>query len=94
MLFDHWEKILLRELVCDSVFDKSLADAFSFFCITIVTVSAAFFLLVFTTILRYLHHRLVVMRGRPAWAQEDDERILWQWIGLESGEGGTLNSER
>jgi hypothetical protein len=64
------------------------------FCITIVTISAVFFVLVFTTILKYLHHRLVVMRGRPVWAQEGDEGILWQWIGLESGEGGTLNSER
>ena len=91
MLFEHWEKILLCEFVCNSL--ESLANVFLFFCITIVTTSAVFFMLIFTTLLKYLHHHFVVMRGRAAWDQDGDEGVLWQWIGLESGQRGTLNSE-
>jgi hypothetical protein len=60
----------------------------------VVTISAVLFVLVFTGILKYLPHHLVVMRGRAVyylWGQEGDERLLWQWIGRATGEGGTLN---
>ena len=68
---------------------QSLANVFG---ITIVTISAILFVLLITSLLKYLHHRLVVMRGRAVWDQEREEGLLWQWIGLASGEGGTLNS--
>ena len=68
---------------------QSLANVFG---IMIVTISAILFVLLITSLLKYLHHRLVVMRGRAVWDQEREEGLLWQWIGLASGEGGTLNS--
>jgi hypothetical protein len=58
----------------------------------LVTISAVLFVLLVTSVLKYLHHRLIVMRGRAVWDQERDEGLLWQWIGLASGEGGALNS--
>jgi len=62
--------------------------------ILLLTILAVLFVLVFTGILKYLPHHLVVMRGRAVyylWGQEGDERLLWQWIGRATGEGGTLN---
>lgn len=69
-------------------------SSFTTQCISllVVTISAVLFVLLLTSLLKYLHHRLVVMRGRAVWDQGRDEGLLWQWIGLASGEGGRLNS--
>jgi len=64
--------------------------------ILLLTISAVLFVLVFTGILKYLPHHLVVMRGRAVyylWGHEGDERLLWQWIGRASGEGATAVKE-
>ena len=56
-----------------------------------VTIFTVLFILVVTGLFKYLPHHLVIMRGRAMyylWGQEGDERILWQWLGLASGDMG------
>ncbi|KAF8154710.1 hypothetical protein B0H34DRAFT_660980 [Crassisporium funariophilum] len=62
--------------------------------ILLLTTFVFLFFLVFSGLLTYMPHHLVVMRRRAMyylWGQEGDERLLWQWLGRASGEGGALN---
>lgn len=88
-MLEPWEKILLREFV------PLIPLKYYLTYVLLVTIFTILFVLVFTGILKYLPHHLVVMRVRAVyylWGQEGDERLLWQWIGRATGEGSTLNS--
>ncbi|KDR70241.1 hypothetical protein GALMADRAFT_255127 [Galerina marginata CBS 339.88] len=79
-----------RRMWFESTFVLSMLEPWE--KILLLTTFALLFLLVFTGILQYMPHHLVVMRRRAMyylWGQEGDERILWQWLGLATGEGAT-----
>ncbi|EDQ99856.1 uncharacterized protein LACBIDRAFT_315191 [Laccaria bicolor S238N-H82] len=78
-----------RRMWFESTFVLSMLEPWEkFLMLTIFTV---LFILVVTGLFKYLPHHLVIMRGRAMyylWGQEGDERILWQWLGLASGDMG------
>jgi hypothetical protein len=82
-MLEPWEKILLSS-------SQPLLVHFFGTNVLLVTIFAGLFMLVFSGIIMYMPHHLVVMQRRAVyylWGQEGDERLLWQWLGLGVGAG-------
>ncbi|KAJ7040738.1 hypothetical protein C8F04DRAFT_913096, partial [Mycena alexandri] len=72
-----------RRIWFESTFVLSMLEPWE--KILLLTIFAAFFLLVCSGIVMYFPHHLVVMQRRAIyylWGQEGGERALWQWLGF------------
>ncbi|KAJ7267454.1 hypothetical protein C8J57DRAFT_1450499 [Mycena rebaudengoi] len=77
-----------RRMWFESTFVLSMLEPWE--KILLITIFAGLFMLVFSGIIMYMPHHLVVMQRRAVyylWGQEGDERLLWQWLGLGVGAG-------
>ncbi|KNZ75908.1 hypothetical protein J132_00921 [Termitomyces sp. J132] len=81
-MLEPWEKILLCALAYRLLIpsNRKVSDYF------LVTILFASVVLVVTGIYKYLPQQIFLIRRRAIyylWGQEGDERLLWQWLGLD-----------
>ncbi|KAF9042892.1 hypothetical protein BJ165DRAFT_1312883, partial [Panaeolus papilionaceus] len=76
-----------RRMWFESTFVLSMLEPWE--KVLLLTIFALLFVLISTAIFKYMPHHLLFLRRRAIyylWGQEGDERLLWQWLGLASGD--------